>query len=156
MITRVSSGSEFEARVGYSRAIRDGDMIYVSGTTGFDYRAMTIANDAPSQCRQALANVADALNAVGATLDDVVRIRYMAPVRPDFEACWPILSEAFGRTRPAATLAISELLDPAMRIEIEVTARVGAGIEALQAETITLADAAAPQPSGGDGTGTID
>jgi len=146
---RVSSGSDFEAQVGYSRAVCDGDMVYVSGTTGFDYATMTIANDAPAQCRQALANISSALGAVGATLDDVVRVRYMAPVRPDFEACWPVLAEAFGETRPAATFMNCELLDPAMRIEIEVTARIGAGATLRDAETIVLLDEASTRADPG-------
>ncbi|MEL6299665.1 MAG: RidA family protein [Pseudomonadota bacterium] len=142
MRRHVSSGSDFEARVGYSRAVRDGDMVYVSGCTGFDYASMTISDDVQMQCRQTLLNLSEALEAAGATRDDVVRVRYMAPVRAEFEACWGLLSEAFGRARPAATMIVCELMDPAVKIEIEVTARVGASVTRDAAEQVLTASAA--------------
>ncbi len=119
----VSSGSSFEAEIGYSRAVVDGDWIFVSGTTGFDYRAMTISDDVAAQCEQALANIEAALAEAGASLKDVVRIRYILPRREDFEPCWPALRRAFGEVRPAATMIAAGLADPRMKIEIEVTAR---------------------------------
>jgi enamine deaminase RidA (YjgF/YER057c/UK114 family) len=125
MTTRrwISSGSRYEQEVGYARAVVDGDWIFVSGTTGFDYRTMTIAADIVAQTRQCLANIAAALAEAGASLDDVVRVIYILPDAAEFEACWPLLREAFGRARPAATMLSAGLLDPRMRIEIEVTAR---------------------------------
>ncbi len=119
----ISSGSEFEAQIGYSRAVGDGDWVHVSGTTGFDYATMTIADGVVEQCEQALANIAAALAEAGAALADVVRVRYLLPDRDDFEPCWPLLRKAFSQARPAATMQVCGLSDPRMRIEIEVTAR---------------------------------
>jgi enamine deaminase RidA (YjgF/YER057c/UK114 family) len=119
----ISSGSTFERDIGYSRAVVDGEWIFVSGTTGFDYRSMTISDDIVEQTRQSLANIADALAAAGAALADVVRVRYILPDATDFEACWPALRAAFGDVRPAATMIRAGLFDPRMKIEIEVTAR---------------------------------
>lgn len=120
---RISSGSTFEAEIGYSRAVVDGDLIFVAGTTGFDYTTMSISGDLLEQTRQCLANVASALASAGASFDDVVRVRYLFPDRDDFEPCWPLLREAFGSARPAATMMVVGLSDPRMRVEIEVTAR---------------------------------
>ncbi len=119
----ISSGSRYEQEVGYARAVVDGDWIFVSGTTGFDYRTMAIAAGIVAQTRQCLANIAAVLTEAGASLDDVVRVTYIVPDAAQFEACWPLLREAFGRARPAATMLSAGLLDPRMRIEIEVTAR---------------------------------
>jgi enamine deaminase RidA (YjgF/YER057c/UK114 family) len=119
----VSSGSSFEAEIGYSRAVIDGDWVFVSGTTGFDYATMTISDDVVAQCRQALRNIAAALAEAGATMGDVVRVRYILPRRADFEPCWPVLKEYLGAVRPAATMIEAGLSDPRMKIEIEVTAR---------------------------------
>jgi enamine deaminase RidA (YjgF/YER057c/UK114 family) len=119
----LSSGSSFEAQIGFSRAVVDADWIFVSGTTGFDYARMTIADDVVQQCRQAMANVAATLARAGASVADVVRVRYILPRRDDFAACWPVLQEYFGDVRPAATMIEAGLLDPRMKIEVEVTAR---------------------------------
>lgn len=119
----ISSGSAFEAQIGYSRAVVDGDWVFVSGTTGFDYATMTIAPGVVEQAEQCLANIAAALGEAGCGLDDVVRVRYMLPRAEDFEPCWPVLRRAFGAVRPAATMIVCGLSDPRMRIEIEVTAR---------------------------------
>ena len=119
----ISSGSRYEQEIGYARAVVDDGWIFVSGTTGFDYRTMTIAADIVAQTRQCLANIAAALAEAGASLDDVVRVTYIVPDAAEFEACWPLLREAFGRARPAATMLSAGLLDSRMRIEIEVTAR---------------------------------
>ncbi|MCZ8111615.1 MAG: RidA family protein [Betaproteobacteria bacterium] len=118
----ISSGSPFEAQIGYSRAVVQGDWVFVSGTTGFDYRTMQIAPEVAEQARQCLANIAAALNEAGATMADVVRVHYILPDAEDFPACWPALREVFGEVRPAATMISAKLLDPRMRIEIEVTA----------------------------------
>ena len=119
----LSSGSSFEAQIGYSRAVVDGDFIFVSGTTGFDYASMRISDDVAEQCRQAMHNIASALKEAGASMADVVRVRYVLPRRADFEACWPVLKEYLGEVRPAATMLEAGLYDPRMKIEIEVTAR---------------------------------
>jgi len=119
----ISSGSTFEAEIGYSRAVVDGDWIFVSGTTGFDYATMTIADDVLAQCEQVLRNIDAALKEAGATFADVVRVRYILPRRADFEPCWPILRKYLGAARPAATMIEAGLSDPRMKIEIEVTAR---------------------------------
>ena len=119
----ISSGSRFEQEIGYSRAVVDGDWVFVSGTTGFDYATMTIADDPAAQCEQCLQNIAAALGQAGATVGDVVRVTYVLPDRRDFEPCWPVLRRWFGEARPAAMMIQAGLLDPRMRIEIEVTAR---------------------------------
>jgi formimidoylglutamate deiminase len=122
----ISSGSSFEADIGYSRAVVDGDWVHVSGTTGFDYSTMTISDDLLEQAEQCLRNVEAALEDAGGSLADVVRVRYLLPDRADFEPCWPLLRRAFGEVRPAATMEMCGLLDPRVRIEIEVTARLRA------------------------------
>lgn len=119
----ISSGSRFEAAIGYSRAVVDGDWVFVSGTTGFDYATMTIADEVAAQCEQCLQNIASALGQAGATMSDVVRVTYVLPDRRDFEPCWPVLRRWFGDSRPAAMMLQAGLLDPRMKIEIEVTAR---------------------------------
>ena len=119
----ISSGSTFESEIGYSRAVVDGDWIFVSGTTGFDYRTMTIAEDVVSQVEQCVQNIASALSQANANLADVVRVRYILPCASDFEACWPTLRKHFGESRPAATMISAGLIDPRVKIEIEVTAR---------------------------------
>ena len=100
-----------------------GDFVLVSGTTGFDYEAMTVEADVVSQCAQALRNIEWALEQAGANLRDVIRVRYLLPDSADFPPCWPLLREAFGGASPAATMMVVGLADPRMRIEIEVTAR---------------------------------
>lgn len=119
----ISSGSRFEAEIGYSRAVVDGDWIFVSGTTGFDYATMTISGDVAAQAEQTLANIATALAEANSSFAEVVRVRYILPKAEDFQACWPALQRAFGEVRPAATMIAAGLADPRMKIEIEVTAR---------------------------------
>lgn len=119
----ISSGSSFEADIGYSRAVVDGDWVFVSGTTGFDYATMAISPDVREQAAQALRNVGRALADAGASFADVVRVRYILPDAADFEPCWPVLRQCFGTVRPAATMIAAGLADPRMKIEIEVTAR---------------------------------
>lgn len=121
----ILSGSTFEEQIGYARAVVDGDHVYVSGTTGFDYRAMTIPDDVGAQAEQCLRNIETALIDAGCTLHDVVRVRYLLPDRADFEPCWPLLRAAFSESRPAATMQVCGLADPRMKIEIEVDARRG-------------------------------
>ncbi len=122
-IRRISSGSTFEALAGYSRAVVDGDVVHVSGTTGFDYATMTIDDDVVAQTHRCFANIAAALAEAGATLDDVVRVRYLLVEAADFERAAPIFGQYLARARPAATAMVVGLVDPRMRIEIEVTAR---------------------------------
>jgi enamine deaminase RidA (YjgF/YER057c/UK114 family) len=122
----ISSGSPFEAAAGYSRAVVDADLVRVSGTTGFDYATMTIDADPVAQARRALANVAAALAQAGCTLDDVVRVRYLLTDAALFERLAPVFGEAFARARPAATAMVVGLVDPRMKVEIEVDARVPA------------------------------
>jgi len=119
----ISSGSTFERDIGYSRAVVDGDWIFVSGTTGFDYAAMRISDDVVEQAEQCLKNIEAALAEAGASLADVVRVHYILPNAADFQACWPTLRQYFGEIRPAATMIAAGLADARMRIEIEVTAR---------------------------------
>ena len=121
----ISSGSRFEAEYGFSRAIADREWIFVAGTTGFDYAQMTIAEDPAEQARQALRNIEKALAEAGGALADVVRVHYYVPNIADWQAIVPVLGEAFGRIRPAATALVCGLVDPRMKIEIEVTARRG-------------------------------
>ena len=119
----ISSGSAYEQKFGYSRAVVDGDWIFVSGTTGFDYAAGTISDDAAEQTRQTLRNIDAALSEAGAGLKDVVRARYILPNVDDWDAVSIVLGEFFGDIRPAATAIIAGLIDPSMKVEIEVTAR---------------------------------
>lgn len=119
----ISSGSAFEKVAGYSRAVVDGEWIFVSGTTGFDYKTMTIAEDIAAQARQTFANIEAALAEAGASLADVVRAHYYLPRAEDWPAVAPLLGQYFGDIRPASTAVICGLVDPRMRIEIEVTAR---------------------------------
>jgi enamine deaminase RidA (YjgF/YER057c/UK114 family) len=118
----ISSGSTFEKSIGYSRAVVEGDWIFVSGTTGFDYSNMTIKDDAVAQCEQALKNIESALAKADAGFADVVRVHYLLTHAADFERCWPAMGKAFGEVRPAATMMVVGLADPRMKIEIEVTA----------------------------------
>lgn len=120
----ISSGSSFEATIGYSRAVVVDGWVLVSGTTGYDYATMTLPEGVAAQCRQALANIEAALAEAGAGLDDVVRVRYILPDGAEFPACWPMLADAFATARPAATMIEARLMEPAMRFEIEVTARL--------------------------------
>jgi enamine deaminase RidA (YjgF/YER057c/UK114 family) len=119
----ISSGSTFEREIGYSRAVVDGEWIFVSGTTGFDYATMIISDDIVEQTEQCLANIAAALRDAGATMADVVRVTYVLPNAGDFPLCWPVLRKHFDSIRPAAMMISAGLADPRMKIEIEVTAR---------------------------------
>ena len=120
--TLISSGSPFEAQIGYSRAVVAGDWVFVSGTTGFDYRSMTISSDIAEQTEQCLKNIASALQQADASMADVVRVTYVLPDASQFEKCWPVLQKYFGDVRPAAMMISAGLLDARMLIEIKVTA----------------------------------
>lgn len=118
----ISSGSTFEAQIGYSRAVVAGDWIFVSGTTGFDYNTMSISESLLEQTEQCLKNIEEALRMAGSSLSDVVRVTYVLPDCGEFERCWPVLRKYFGEVRPAAMMISAGLADPRMKIEIEVPA----------------------------------
>ena len=122
--TLISTGSPFESQIGYSRAVVTDGWVFVAGTTGYDYATMTMPSDVTDQCRNALGTISRALAEAGASLDDVVRVRYILPDKADWPACWPITSAAFAKARPAATMIVAGLQEPEMKIEIEVTARL--------------------------------
>ena len=122
----ISSGSTFERDMGYSRAVVDGEWVFVSGTTGFDYQAMAISDDVVAQAEQCFRNIEKALAEAGSRCADIVRVRYILPRVEDFEPCWPVLRKYLGDIRPAATMISAGLADPRMKIEIEVTARKSA------------------------------
>ena len=119
----ISSGSTFEDRIGYSRAVVDGEWIFVSGTTGFDYKTMSISDDLLEQTEQCLKNIVATLHQADATLSNVVQVLYILPNASEFEQCWPVLQRRFGDVRPAATMISADLADPRIKIEIQVTAR---------------------------------
>ena len=123
MRRHIDSGSRFEREIGYARAVVEGDWVFVSGTTGFDYATGEIAEDVVAQCERCLDNIATALAEAGCTLGDIVRVRYLLPEAKDFEPCWPLLRARIGPARAAATMMVVGLADPRMKIEIEVTAR---------------------------------
>jgi enamine deaminase RidA (YjgF/YER057c/UK114 family) len=127
VVRQISSGSPFEARIGYSRAVVDGDMVYVSGTTGYDYATMTMPEDAAAQARNALGTIARALEEAGASLRDTLRVRYYITDMAWYDALVEVAGETFGDIRPAATMVVCGLTTPEMKLEIEVTARIGAG-----------------------------
>ncbi len=127
MVKRISSGSPFEARIGYSRAVVDGDIVYVSGTTGYDYSRMVMPEDVVDQTRNALATIDKALRDAGSGLNDIVRVRYYITDMADYDKIVEVLSQAFAEVRPAATMIVCGLTTPEMKVEIEVTARIGAG-----------------------------
>lgn len=123
----ISSGSPFEAEIGYSRAVVSDGWVFVAGTTGFDYATMEISPDVADQAEQTFRNIDAALRQAGAKMDDVVRVRYILPDAALWEACWPVTRKWLGAARPAATMIVAGLQDPRMKIEIEVTARAPQG-----------------------------
>src|SRR3954453_23892711 len=123
----ISFGADFGAQGGYSRAVVDGEWVFVAGTTGFDYATMTISDDPAEQTRQTFRNIQRALAEAGAGLGDVVRVRYYVPNPDDWPRIMPVLAETFAAIRPAATAVFCGLVDPRMKIEIEVTARLRSG-----------------------------
>jgi enamine deaminase RidA (YjgF/YER057c/UK114 family) len=120
----ILSGSRFEEEIGYARAVVDGGWVFVSGTTGFDYKTMTLADDVVAQCEQTLRNIEAALTEAGAAFADVVRVNYIFPNPQDFPLCWPALRARFAASKPAATMISAGLIDPRIKVEIEVTARL--------------------------------
>ncbi|WP_423907793.1 RidA family protein [Candidatus Spongiihabitans sp.] len=122
----ISSGSEFESKIGYSRAVADGDYVFVSGTTGYNYETMSISSDPVEQADQCFKNIEKALIEAGSSLNNIVRVRYIFPNKQDFEPCWPVFKRYLSNAKPAATMFVAGLLDEAMKLEIEVTARLNA------------------------------
>lgn len=119
----ISSGSEYEELYGYSRAVVDGEWAFVSGTTGFDYAAGTISDDPAEQTKQTFKNIAAALAEAGFELADIVRAKYIMTDAADWEAIATEIGAVFRDIRPAATAIVAGLIDPRMKIEIEVTAK---------------------------------
>lgn len=122
----ISSGSEFENEIGYSRAVVDGDYVFVSGTTGYNYQNMSISDDIVEQADRCFINIQLALEQAGSSISNIVRVNYILPNRDEFEACWPIFKKWLGDVRPAATMIEARLLKDEMKIEIQVTARTNA------------------------------
>lgn len=119
----ISSGSPFEQEIGYSRAVVDGEWVFVSGTTGYDYSTMTISDDIAEQTEQCLLNISTVLEEAGSGLADIVRVLYIVKDAAEFKNCWPALKKYLGDVRPAATMIAAGLADEKMKIEIQVTAR---------------------------------
>ncbi|GLQ11505.1 hypothetical protein GCM10007913_34370 [Devosia yakushimensis] len=126
MVQRVSTGSPFEATFGYSRAVRHQDSVYVSGTTGYDYATMTMPDDVGTQASNALATIDKALKEAGSSLADIVRVVYYVGDRNDVDAVVKAVGPVFKDIRPAASMLIVQMIEAGMKIEIEVTARIGA------------------------------
>ncbi len=126
MVQRVSTGSPFEATFGYSRAVRHEDTVYVSGTTGYDYTTMTMPDDIGQQAANALATIDKALREAGSSIEDTVRVVYYVGDRNDVDALVKAVGPVFRDIRPAASMLIVQMIEPGMKIEIEVTARIGA------------------------------
>lgn len=125
-VRHISTGSPFEAQIGYSRAVVADGWVFVAGTTGYDYTRMTMPDSIADQCRNAIATIGKALRDAGSGLDHVVRVNYIVPDADEWPECWPVVSAAFATARPAATMISAGLQNPEMKIEIEVTARVPA------------------------------
>ena len=123
-VRHISTGSPFEAQIGYSRAVIADGWVFVAGTTGYDYATMTMPDDIAAQCQNAIGTIATALEQAGSGLDHVVRVNYIVPEVAEWPLCWPITSAAFAKALPAATMISAQLQNPEMKIEIEVTARV--------------------------------
>ena len=120
----ISSDSEFESKFSYSRAVVDGDYVFVSGTTGYNYDSMSISEDPAEQAEQCFKNIQQALIEGGSKLDNVVRVHYIFPNKDDFKPCQSVIKKYLGNAKPAATMFVAGLLDDAMKLEIEVTARI--------------------------------
>ncbi len=118
----ISSGSDFESKIGYSRAVVQGDYVFMSGTTGYDYDTMTISDDVVEQASQCFKNIEKALHEAGSKISNIVRVTYVFADKNDFEPCWPVLQQYLGSVRPAIMMIEAGLLDEKMKLEIEVTA----------------------------------
>jgi len=118
----VSTGSPFEKVAGYSRAVSDGPWCFVSGTTGYDYAAMTMPDDVAAQAENAMATIARALGEAGFSLADVVRVRYIVTDAAHADPVFAVVGRWFADIRPAATMIVAGLIRPEMKVEIEATA----------------------------------
>lgn len=119
---KISSGSKFEALLGYSRAVRDGEWVFLSGTTGFDYKKHAISKDVVAQTKQMLANMEWGLKQAGATFEDVVRLRLYMVDHRDFERVAKVIGGRFGEIRPANTMITASFADPRILVEMDATA----------------------------------
>ena len=120
----ISSGSSFEKVAGFSRAVVDGDWIFVSGTTGYDYATMTLPSDVASQTKNCFKTIGNALKEAGFAMADIVRATYYVTDGGNADAVLAICGEVLGEIRPASTiLVVAALLKPEMKVEIEVTAK---------------------------------
>lgn len=119
----ISSGSKFEKEFGYSRAVVDGDWVFVSGTTGFDYAKMEISPAVDAQTAQCFANIEAALKQGGAAMSDIVRVVIYVASLDDFHVAVPVIGNALREIRPANTTVLAGFVDPRIKIEIEVTAK---------------------------------
>lgn len=125
-IRRISSGSPYEPKIGYCRAVVADGLVHVSGSTGADPDTGVLPEDVVAQCRNTLATIGRALTEAGTDFSQALRVRYILPDPADFEPCWPVLRDTFGENPPAATMISAGLINPAMKIEIELTARLPA------------------------------
>ena len=119
----ISTGSSFEKTAGYSRAVSDGDLCWVAGTTGYDYATITMPDRVEDQTRNAMNTIVAALSEAGFSLTDVVHANYYIADATYVDVVFPVLGEYFGDIRPAATMIVCGLTKAEMKIEIEVTAR---------------------------------
>ena len=126
MVQRISTGSPFEEKFGYSRAVRHGDTVYVSGTTGYDYAVMRKPEAVGDQARNALQTIDKALQQAGSSIKDTVRVVYYVGDASYVDAVVAAVGPVFRDIKPAATMLIVKMIEAAMKIEIEVTARIGA------------------------------
>jgi enamine deaminase RidA (YjgF/YER057c/UK114 family) len=122
---RISTGSPFEARMGYSRAVVKGGWCFVSGVTGYDYATMIMPESVSDQAKNCFATIADVLQRAGFTMDDIVRVQYIVADAALVDSLIPVLGEHLAEIRPAATMVIAGLIRPEMKVEIEVTAFKG-------------------------------
>jgi enamine deaminase RidA (YjgF/YER057c/UK114 family) len=120
----ITSGSKFEKMAGYSRAVVDGEWVFVSGTAGMDPATNTFPADASEQARFALATIADALSKAGANMSDIVQVRVYLADRADVVPVSTILGETFSDPRPTNTTIICGFPVEEIKVEIEVTAKM--------------------------------
>ncbi len=120
---RIYSGSSFETELNYARAVVDGDWVHVSGTTGFDPETMQFPDSVEEQAERCFATIGQALAEAGSAMEKVVRCRVYVTSVADFERAKPVLARHWAVCKPAATAVVCGLINPRMKIEIEVTAR---------------------------------
>lgn len=121
----ISTGSPFEATMGYSRAVVQGDWCFLSGVTGYDYATMSMPDDIADQARNCFETIKSVLGDAGFAMTDIARVQYTVIDADIVDAAVPVLGEYLGTIKPAATMVIAGLIKPEMKIEIEVTAFKG-------------------------------